>query len=337
MIQSFIQTYTWYFALSHCGLAILLFFLINWIGARSISVGYMQMSIVIQEDSAPAFNFLFKVLAPIVYMVLCAVFFQSVNLNCLINNCYLIVVYYWGFRFLWIVATNRGRLTNWLVQCLYWICSIGLSVWVYSIIDNVDRILPEPRALLDQMWILIIAFVYSVLNKITSSGESTIKRKNNYIKSRYKAFYTKYNLFIHGFFRNNFFEALTYSIMIYEDFNRPYIIRKIENFLFYVSQRPITLGIMQIKTKKYINDKDSVILAMKKIAHDSNSRLAQEIPSHYKEDQSYWLKEYILEQYNGGSYKYLYEVSEIYDYIAKEFYKGDIPKKFSQIPEEYNN
>ena len=72
MLSDIFVDYSWYIALAHFALAVALFFIVNWIGARAISVGYMQMDIVIQEDTAPAFNFLFKVLAPVVFLVLCA-------------------------------------------------------------------------------------------------------------------------------------------------------------------------------------------------------------------------------------------------------------------------
>ena len=39
--------YLWYVALTHFALATILFFIVNWIGARSISVGYMQLNVVI--------------------------------------------------------------------------------------------------------------------------------------------------------------------------------------------------------------------------------------------------------------------------------------------------
>ena len=71
MLSDIFVDYSWYIALAHFALAVALFFIVNWIGARAISVGYMQMDIVIQEDTAPAFNFLFKVLAPVVFLVLC--------------------------------------------------------------------------------------------------------------------------------------------------------------------------------------------------------------------------------------------------------------------------
>lgn len=329
------QDYTWYIALAHLALGIVLFFIINWIGARSVSIGYMQMNVVIQDDSAPAFNFLFKVLAPVVYLILCAVAFQLLDMDRFVGNCYFIVIDYWAFRLLWVLLTGRGPLVNWTTQVLYWVCSIGLSLGLYSVIEKVDKILPDPKALLDQMWILIIAFLYAVFNNIQTSRDGTIKRKNRYIRRRYTKFRARYDALIHGFFHNNFYEALTYSIMIYEDFNRPFIVRQIENLNFRRSRATHTLGVMQVMTDRYINDRESVILAMEKIARDSNQCMSQEIPEYCKDDCSYWLRNYILEQYNGGSYQYSAEVSEIFDYIVKEFYDGSIPARYSRIPERY--
>lgn len=335
MNLDFLQVYTWNIALAHLVLGIVLFFIINWIGARSVSIGYMQMNVVIQDDSAPAFNFLFKVLAPVVYLILCAVAFQLLGLDSFVDNCYFIVIDYWVFRLLWVLATGRGVLTNWVTQALYWICSIGLSLGLYSVLEKVDKILPDPKSLLDQMWILIIAFLYSVFNNIQSSKDGTIKRKNRYIRHRYAKFRARYDAVVHGFFHNNFYEALTYSIMIYEDFNRPYIVRQVENLKFRLSRASHTLGVMQVRTDRYIDDMESVILAVQKIARDSNMCLSQGIPEYCQDDCSYWIKNYILGQYNGGDYQYSEEVSEIFDYIVKQFYNGSIPKRYSRIPEKY--
>ena len=92
IISEIFAEYCWYIAITHVALAVVLFFIVNWIGARAISVGYMQMSVVIQEDTAPAFNFLFKVLAPVVFIVLCAVGFEAIGLASFNKNIYFITV-----------------------------------------------------------------------------------------------------------------------------------------------------------------------------------------------------------------------------------------------------
>lgn len=188
MISECLQNHPWIIHLIHFGLAILLFFIMNWIGKKSISIGYMQLSVVFETDSAPAFNFIFKVLGPVVYLILCTVLFQTTGLNILVDKCYFIVIYYWAFRFFWNLVANRLKLFNWIQQILYWASSIGLALWIYSNIEKVDKILPDGKGLIDQMWILIIAFLYAVFNQLNIGEYRTIKRKDNYLTSRYNKF-----------------------------------------------------------------------------------------------------------------------------------------------------
>ena len=317
--------YTLVLILIHLILAILLFFIVNWIGHHAISIGYMQMSVIIRQDNAPAFNFLFRILSPIVYLVICAVFFQYLDIS--IKYCYFIVIDYWIIRVLFVGITNRITLTNWKTQFLYWISSIGLAIWIYGLLENVEEVLPTPRALLDQLWILIILFVYSVLNKIEISNVGTIKRKNSYLSNRYLKFKRKYETDIATFFHNNMYEAITYSIMIYEDFNRPYIVRCIEYLFFYLRKGVYSLGIMQYQTNKYITNKDSLLLAMKKIARDGKTIIEEKDKYYISDDYPRGFASLIANKYNSGDDTYGYEVAEIFDYIYTKFYSNTNDKK----------
>lgn len=321
MLSDIFVDYSWYIALAHFALAVALFFIVNWIGARSVSVGYMQLDIVIQEDTAPAFNFLFKVLAPIVFIVLCAVGFEAVGFSLLNKNIYFITIFYWLFRVLWIVCTSRGKLTNWWEQFIYWITSIGLSMWVYTLLESVEQILPSPRSLLDQLWILIIIFVYSILNKVQISRDGTIKRKNNYIHSRYVTLRRRYDTTIKDYFHNDFYEALTYSIMIYEDFNRPVIARWIEYARFWLTKKPHTLGIMQVTTNEYIDNIESIERAMRIIENFGNSFIEEYSDSEWREYHTSVSSaiNYISKKYNGGGYKYSSEIQSIFDVIETNY------------------
>lgn len=62
--------------------------------------------------------------------------------------------------------------------------------------------------------------------------------------------------------------------MIYEDFNRPFIVRQIENLNFRRSRATHTLGVMQVMTDRYINDRESVILAMEKSPRQQSMHVA---------------------------------------------------------------
>lgn len=346
MISECLQNNPWIIHLIHFGLAILLFFIMNWIGKNSISIGYMQLSVVFETDSAPAFNFIFKVLGPVVYLILCVVLFQTIGLNILVDKCYFIVIYYWAFRFLWNLVANRLKLFNWFQQILYWASSIGLAFWIYSNIEKVDKILPDGKGLIDQMWILIIAFLYAVVNKLNIGEYRTIKRKDNYLTSRYDKFHAKYNDIIQSAFNNSFYEALTYAIMIYEDFNRPYLIRKIEDLSFRITKKPHTLGIMQVKTERYINDEKSLRLAIAKIKNDNNAYINQERENAIREGNTnpvinniiykYCLISHIADKYNGGNPKYKGEISDIFNKINQLYYRNQIPENFTIFPMSQN-
>lgn len=320
LCQNLFIEYYWYILVTHIALSVILFFLVNWVGTRAISVGYMQLNIAIQEDTALAFNFLFKVLAPVVYIVLCAVGFESLGVPILNRNIYFITIFYWLFRVLWIVCSNRVSLINWWEQIIYCGASVVLSIWVYSLIERVEQILPEPRALLDQLWILIILFVYSILNNMQISKEGTIKKQSKYINARYISFSKKYDAIIKDFFHSDFYEALTYSIMIYEDFNRPIVIRWFEYLRFWITKRPHSLGIMQVKTNKCISDTESILQAMQIIQNLGRNFVAKYENSEYRE---YYTSissaiNYIGNKYNGGDY-YPTEIESIFEAISHNY------------------
>lgn len=98
------------------------------------------------------------------------------------------------------------------------------------------------------------------------------KRKEKYIKKSYSQLQSKYHEIIKKACNNNyFFIQIVYSIMIYENFNRPRFVRWIEYIHFSLTKKPHTLGIMQVASSKWINDTQSVILAINKIKSDCDN------------------------------------------------------------------
>ena len=321
LIINFMSNYTLSIAMVHVIAAIVLFYLVNWVGARSISVGYMQMSIIAKEETAPAFNFLFKVLSPIVFLVLFIVTVQVLNHKEFVQASYLIVVYYWLFRTLVIILLGRRKLTNWKLHFIYWVASIVLSIWIYSLVEQVDKILPTPRSLLDQMWILIIMFLYNVFNNIELSRASTLKRKEDYICHQYTFFKKKYGIIISKHCRNEFYEAATYSILICENFNRPKFVRWIEYLRFFFTRTHHTLGVMQVRTNKYISDEESIVKAID-IIKQAGLKHKQKIvtkENEYSYDSSNSALYEIAGSYNCNNEDYQSEVCSIYEAIKDNY------------------
>lgn len=320
LLDNFTQHYDWSIAIIHFFVAFVSISIVNWFGSHSISVGYMQMSIAVKEETAPAFNLIFKALAPIVFFVFFVVAVQSVGSPQLVNFSYLIILYYWLIRAITIIIMGHARLLNWSIFFVYFGVSMGLSLWIYSLVEKVDKLLPDPRSLLDQLWILIIIFIYGIFNNLEISQKGSIKRKNKYINNKYHILKQRYGSIISYHCSNEFYEATTYAIMIYEDFNRPVIVRWIEYMHFFITKRPHTLGIMQVRTKKYISNEKSIIMGINII---KNATLKYKKENNPDSDSPNDAVSQIAGIYNCNNEVYKSEVGEIFTTIKEKYSKLD--------------
>jgi hypothetical protein len=236
-------------------------------------------------------------------------------------NIYLVNIYYIIFRLFFNIITNRGKLLDWYRQALYWSTIILISYFVYDKIIRVkENILPDFTTIANELWIIILIFVFQLTNNIRFSQNGTVRRKENYLKSRYEHFKKLYGALIKDITKNEVLESVTYAILIYEDFNRPKIIRIIENLKHRFSNESHTLGVMQVRSDTLINDKESVILGTNKIV-DSYNTYVRENTVEGEEIYEYSALYCIISEYNVGS-EYLYEVNDLSYEIRKLFYSN---------------
>lgn len=301
-------------------LGIGLFFLINWIGKHSYSIGYMEISIFVKTEEAPALNFLIRVLTPIVYIIIASTILYYFGLDKYVWNIYLANIYYILFRLFFNLITNRGLLLNWYRQFLYWIAIVVISFFTYEKLIKVKaNILPDFTTVSNELWIIILIFMFQVANNLRFSQEATQKRKDNYLKSRYHYFKKLYGQLIKDLTQNEILESIVYAVLIYEDFNRPKIVRQVENFKFRLTKKPHTLGVMQVKSDKLISDLESIKLGTEKIVNAYKKYLNNptETDSTYFE---WYAKNFIINDYNVGT-SYNGEVNDLADIIKETFYK----------------
>lgn len=152
-----------------------LFFLINWIGKHSYSIGYMEISIFVKTEEAPALNFLIRVLTPVVYIIIVSTILYYFGLDKYVWNIFLVNIYYIIFRLLFNLLTNRGLLLNWYRQFLYWGAIAVISYFTYDKIIKVKtNILPDFTTVANELWIIILIFVFQVTNNIQLSQDGTV-------------------------------------------------------------------------------------------------------------------------------------------------------------------
>lgn len=289
------------------------------------------MSVFAKKEDAPAFNFLLRILTPIVYLIITSAIFYSLHLDYLVKDFYLVSVYYLSFRLLFNLSTGRALLLNWKQQFLYWVLIISFSYFTYSkILVEKENILPDLETLANELWIIIIIFLYQIFNKIDIPSNGTERRKERYLNKMFSYFSSEYGDIINSKTDKESYKGLIYAVLILENFNRPKAARIIEYIKFSITKKPHTLGVMQYYTPEYISDQKSVELGTDKIVKECDEILAK-----YRADKEdpyggdYSLKYDMAGIYNTG-WQYQQDTFELWNEIMEKFYpnsKDEINKK----------
>ncbi len=312
----------------HIILAITFFYLLNWIGRHTVSLGYVQLSIFVKSDEAPAYNFILRTLSPTVYILLISTILYSLEFDYLVNDIWLVVPYYFIFRVVYNLILGRSKLINWQMQVIQWIVAIPLSYITYNkIISTKQNLFPDLNTMGNELWLIIILFLYATFNNIRTSEEGTRKRKLRYLKSVYRKYHESFSEIIKSKELTNNLEILVYSIMIYEAFGRPKIFRIMEDIF---PSKAKTLGIMQVEADKRISDEESIEIAIDKINKDyviakeksSNEfkeSLAKFNPGGVDDLIEYYALRDTIARYNRDD-DYISEVMDLYGQLKKIHY-----------------
>ncbi len=320
----------------HIILAIILFFGVNLLGQDSPSnLGYFQLTTFLETEEAPAFNFVIRVLTPTVFIILISTLLYALKLDKFTANIYLVSVYYVSFRTLFNIAINRTRLINWIKYILYSIAIVGLSYFVYiKFIVTKSNIFPDFNNMANELWIIIIIFLYNFINNIRPSDKNAQKRKDKYVEVQFGAINRKYSPIITKLTDNLRLRQIALAIIIYESFNRPKMFRLIEYLNHYFNQKPHTLGIMQVTSTNFIGDKESVRLGTQKLIEDFVSLKAEFLQEtdvygtdEYR-DESYQRK--LIEKFN-PELTYSYEVLKLADEINMKYFSNGPRNLFNSI------
>jgi hypothetical protein len=259
--------------LIHIGLALILFLVQNWIGGKSYSKGYIRFSLLDDKDEALSLNYVIKVFGPIVYLIICVAILQYYRLNHFVDGILNVVYYYLIIRIALIFLYERALIVNWLRIIFYYTSVIVISSIIYrNFISSVGNLLPDFSQIKNEIWLLIIFFFYQIGNgfeeKVPNNQlfETSIaflpelkNRKRKYILKRLKEFKIKFEETINNISNSDSsFNIIIYSILIFENFNRPRIIRWFERIWVNIIKKNTTQGIMQVSSDKPISDNDSI-------------------------------------------------------------------------------
>lgn len=134
---------------------------------------------------------------------------------------------------------------------------------------NLSFVAPSVEGLFDDLWSSLITTMLTIfylrVTNMNTCGVSENKETaqfTNYVLSSFNTIYNTYREQIDALcVRYSCNKILLYAILIHENMNRPWLIRKIENSVVRLFKCELTVGIAQVKSNKPLTDKESIKIA----------------------------------------------------------------------------
>ena len=248
---------------------------INIINYDYISLNYTSFKFSTSTNSPTGLNTLIKIFLPSIYIIILSGILYNLSFNKWVEDIFLITIIYYLIK--WFIITivfNRTILINWKNEIICFLFSFFISWFIYKIfISKTTEIFISVNEIRDGIWLGIIMFMLEVIiTTIYNKSYLNIKdercRIKRYIIKKYYKFNLKYDDILKT--KNKTVRTLTYAIMIYENYNRPIIIRFFEYIKFILNGKA-SLGIMQVSTTKFIANRESVELGYNIVKNNYNS------------------------------------------------------------------
>lgn len=136
-----------------------------------------------------------------------------------------------------------------------------------ELINKVDDVFLSGENLKMIVWLFIVGYVYnfyknnkSIIADVNSTEKSISREKIVVSYAKLKLNYDE-DIVV----KSDKTRLIIYTIMIFNNYKRPAFLRRIDNIIFKVKGTSRKLGIMQVKSKKFITDLDSINIVIKKI------------------------------------------------------------------------
>lgn len=202
-----------------------------------------------------------NLLFPIFYLFLCASYLELHNLN--YNYVFIIIVFEFFIELFYNYTLRDNKASfniNYFLKkySVLIIFSLFLENYLFS---KVDSILPNMDMIKTIIWFIIFIYLYNLIEeliKVHDKDKNTYNalQDKNYIISSYAKYKLQYKDVLHDY--DSIIRQLVLSILIYEDYNTPKLKRKLDNLLFGRLTKVAKLGIMQVETKTFITDEESI-------------------------------------------------------------------------------
>jgi hypothetical protein len=202
---------------------------------------YQPIASLFTTERSVGFNAIYRILfAPVATLIL-AIAFYLLRLDALIPGIWIASVWFAFWQSALFTALGQWQLISKPKYAFFHLASAAITRYVYHalIVHGLAHLLPDEANLRTDVWLVVIAFLYGIFRSIPESFDRAEERKRKYVNSTYRFLRQKYEAQL-----AEMGETLRDAIiatMIYENFNRPLMVRYVERAL----QRP-TRTILQV-------------------------------------------------------------------------------------------
>ncbi len=255
----------------------------------------------IDIDNSVGFNLIYRIIyTPIFILILSFIFglSEATGINEWLWAIAVIVALFQMAVLL--ILSFRVLLVNLKLYITTFVLSILASIYLcIEVIPNgIQAFIPDKKDIGLEIMLAFLAFVYGIIKNISETNDSYQNRLERYVLFRKKKILKKYQGLFDGYSEDEINIAL--SIIIYEDYNRPYVIRSIEKVV-----GAETTDITQ--TKGVRSDKEGIKKLLK--------RIKQKLKKGIMPDKAVTV---IANEHNPGSNKYSQEVLKIYGVLRSK-------------------
>ncbi len=209
-----------------------------------------------------------NIILSMIYLLIIAGIFSRIGIADFNENIFMIIVFELFCQLIYISYFLEKDFFNKEEKYLtFYIFKIILAFIInQELINKVNDVFLSGEDLKIIVWLLIIVYLYQLF-KDKETNNSIVKKDTVISRENIVVSFAKLKLIYDDdiAIEKESKKLVLYAIMIFNNYKRPKLFRKFDDILFRFNNKPRKLGIMQVISKKYINDYESIDIVSKKI------------------------------------------------------------------------
>lgn len=205
---------------------------------------YQPIAPLFVVGGSMGFNAVFRIFFAPISIVVASVLLFAFGMGSLVEGIWLASVGALLVEVGLLVGICRWSLVPKSQFLLFHLLSIACAYLIYQshISKGLEALVPSPEEIVTEIWILVALFLYGVVAHVKPRVPAAEARKRRYVMKRARLFRARFNHELSRY--DHRVTSVLLALMIYEDYNRPRLIRLLERL-----SGARTTGILQFNNK----------------------------------------------------------------------------------------